>query len=343
MKPKPPPEPLPSALGTDHVATDHPASDGKQEAHIEAGKALEVAISDTATLDQVVDPLQAPPVTKSTKEARDAYTEGLVEAYRLETSVYLYVAGKCKCTHAAEKAMSCVGESCGALQLLPCKLPDRVEAVGVGWTNIVDLEILVRPQPTIRFYLRIDSSLEKEPWWWLPVAPDKRGWKVSRRPPPIIHQPTPHRPDGLLSALVCSSCHATVLRQYWRGWICAHCSTSVSATALSSDHDVDWGKMPILTEGPRMDNGRVLCIPPVSRTDIKIWEDGIKVVDYTLPAARSLSAGMVLRDAGTGEAVEQRVAKQSTQDVRLHHFLSCGDWRRTSDKLLQELLDPGIP
>lgn len=343
MKPMPPPEPVPSALGTDKYATGPSDADSKQEAHIEAKKALEVPISDTATLDQVVDPLQASSVTKFTKEARDASTEGLVEAYRLETPVYLYVAGKCKCTYAAEKTMSCVGESCGALQLLPCKLPDRVEAVGVGWTNIVNLEILVRPQATIRFYLRIDPSLEKEPWWWLPVATDKRGWKISRKPSPITHLSTPHRPDGLLSALVCTSCHATVLRQHWRGWTCSHCSTSVAATALSSDHDVDWGKMPILTEGPRMDNGRVLCIPPVSRTDIKTWEDGIKVVDYTLPAARSLSAGTMLRDASTGETVEQHIVKGTASDVRLHHFLSCGDWRRTCDKLLQDLLEPNMP
>lgn len=344
LKPMPLPEPVFRDPTTDDSALGPPEPIGKQEASTDAVEAHEVSMSSVTAPDEVAHPSQALPVPKASKEARDASIEGLVEAYRLETPVYLYLAGKCKCTGAADAATSCSGgESCGALRLLPCKLPNRVEALGVGWTTIVDLEVLVLPQPTIRFYLRIDSSLEKEPWWWLPVPPTLRGWKLPRNPPSNTHQPAAHRPDGLLSALACTSCHATVLRQHWQGWTCAHCSLSVPATALSSDYDVDWGKMPILTEGPRMDNGRVLCIPPISRTDIKTWDDGIKVVDYLLPAAKSQSAGMILRDAGTGEAVEQRVVQSSGSDVRLHHFLSCGDWRRTCDKLLQDLLDPTMP
>ncbi|PWN23190.1 hypothetical protein BCV69DRAFT_111654 [Microstroma glucosiphilum] len=352
-QPEPQPDPKAKAMSTiDSIPQESaPRSSGtvptessdKQTGYADAMGGHQVPTKAVAVPVQSDGEAQASPATTIAKEARDASTEGLLEAYRLETPVYLYLAGKCQCSGAADAALACIGESCGALRLLPCKVPDCVEAVGVGWTTIVDLEMLVRPQPTIRFYLRTDTSLEKEPWWWLPVSPDSRGWKLSRKAPPTTHQPSPHKPSGLLSALICSSCHATVLRQHWRGWTCSHCGLSVAARALSSDIDVDWGKMPILTEGPRMDNGRVLCIPPISRTDIKVWDDGIKVVDYNLPAVRSLSAGMSLRNASTGEAVEQRAANGSTSDVKLHHFLSCGDWRRTCDKLLQRLLDPDMP
>ncbi|CAO1629525.1 unnamed protein product [Parajaminaea phylloscopi] len=261
--------------------------------------------------------------------AHDPMTVGLCRAYVDSTPIHLFLHSD-------------------ALQLLPCRLPNEVGAVAVGWATVTGVQPCSTKPNTLLLTLQMDEGPSLH-WWRPSSAVAEPGWQQTTRRAKwstlgtvVIHPSdvtAESRSDkSLLRATVCDVCRCAVRRTQWSRWECRECGADMQATFVPNiREDINFGKMPIKFEGPRMDNGRALCLSPVARS-LKVWEDGIKSAHYNVPKTCMTRP---LRDASNGQTDSE--GWQSLRPLSFIHILASGKWTTYCDDLLQSLLLRSMP
>lgn len=264
----------------------------------------------------------------STRLARIERTASLYRAWRDQSPVYLFCG----------RTPGVLIETSG-IAVLPCRLPDEVNAVAIGWMHI--LQGRMSEDGSRALFTMQTQHQPPEGHWWMPAAsPDKGGWSrtttratwetLGTAPLAPSHVAAEsRRVRDLLRATVCDVCECVVHRLCWSSWNCTECGARMAATFMPSvSRDIDFGKMPIETQGPRLDNGRALFIAPLHRK-IEVWMDEVKTARYFFAQRGTSEAGMV--------------DDTSMVTSAFVHVLSSGSWTEKCDRLLVALLEEDRP
>lgn len=313
----------PLALDGAHVKTEEPEATPQQPQPCKKDE------FDSGSPSAESLPSKVTPENRKSSQAADLAVLGLLSAFERGDKICVFLAGRCHCR---DSTRPCFGVGCGSLGLLPSSLPEQVGAVEVGSATVTKYDPASRPGLAL-FKIQFD---EAETAWWHPIKNSATPWMIPTRLSDV-DAPSLY-PQSILQGMPCSHCRAAVIRRHWAGWTCQQCGTMISASRINLSREVERGKLPIITDGPKMDNGRAIFSSAISR-ELRVWNDGIKVAKYMLPPDPTTTA---LRDASTG------LAGPSNQPAiipgaRLYHLLFNRKRKELADEYLEFLTETNVP
>lgn len=240
---------------------------------------------------------------------------GLYAAWKYDTPLHLFLEG---C--AIEDATASCKKGADALALLRCNLPNGCGAVSVGWARCAAVELSRDDEGRRSAYFTLEMEPRQKPWWLETTTATSAPLQQLCTSDLAFAS---RRSRDFLRATACDQCHRVIHRTHWTHWHCEACNLEIPAIVPTVEKDVDFGRTPMPTEGPRMDNGRALFVLPVTR-ELRCWSDGLKSAHYLIPRG----------GGGSGE---------SAQQVKMTHLLSHGYWKRQCDATIERILAPSMP